>query len=74
MPQPSDVGGHHLCLLVDDLDAAIAELGRHPDLRIYGTPGKVSAGPHAGGRWIYFRTNWGLQIELIADPQDRAPE
>jgi catechol 2,3-dioxygenase-like lactoylglutathione lyase family enzyme len=67
MPEVSDVGGHHLCVVVDDLDAAIAELRGRPDVRT-GSPGRVSYGPHAGGRWLYFRTSWGLVIELIADP------
>jgi catechol 2,3-dioxygenase-like lactoylglutathione lyase family enzyme len=67
MPEVSDIGGHHLCLVVDDLDAAIAELHRRPDVRA-GIPGRVSYGPHEGGRWLYFRTSWGLVIELIADP------
>jgi catechol 2,3-dioxygenase-like lactoylglutathione lyase family enzyme len=74
MPQPSDIGGHHLCLVVDDLEAAIDELRRHPDVRVYGMGGKQTVGPRAGGRWIYFRTKWGLQIELVADPADRTPE
>jgi catechol 2,3-dioxygenase-like lactoylglutathione lyase family enzyme len=67
MPEVSDIGGHHLCVVVDDLDAAIAELRGRPDVQA-GTPGTVSCGPHAGGRWLYFRTSWGLVIELIADP------
>jgi catechol 2,3-dioxygenase-like lactoylglutathione lyase family enzyme len=67
MPEVSDIGGHHLCLVVDDLDAAIAQLRRRPDVRV-GNPGRISYGPHAGGRWLYFRTSWGLVIELIADP------
>jgi len=67
MPEVSDVGGHHLCVVVEDLDAALAELRSRPDVRA-GIPGRVSYGPHAGGRWLYFRTSWGLVIELIADP------
>lgn len=67
MPQVSDIGGHHLCLVVDDLDAAIAQLRRRLDVWV-GNPGTVTYGPHAGGRWLYFRTSWGLVIELIADP------
>jgi catechol 2,3-dioxygenase-like lactoylglutathione lyase family enzyme len=73
MPEVSDVGGHHLCVVVDDLDAANAELRRRPDVRA-GHPGRVSAGPHAGGRWLYFRTSWGLVIELIADPTEGHPD
>jgi catechol 2,3-dioxygenase-like lactoylglutathione lyase family enzyme len=67
MPEVSDIGGHHLCLVVDDLDAALAQLRRRPDVWA-GNPGRVSYGPHAGGRWLYFRTSWGLVVELIADP------
>ncbi|TVZ02122.1 hypothetical protein EAS64_25115 [Trebonia kvetii] len=74
MPQPSDIGGHHLCLVVDDLDAAADELRGHPDVRVYGNGGKQTVGPRAGGRWIYFRTKWGLQIELVADPPRRGPQ
>jgi catechol 2,3-dioxygenase-like lactoylglutathione lyase family enzyme len=67
MPEVSDVGGHHLCLVVDDLDTAAARLRRAPGVRA-GTPGRLSVGPHAGGRWLYARTSWGMVIELIADP------
>lgn len=74
MPQPSDIGGHHLCLLVDDLDAAVAGLRGRPELRIYDGPGRLTLGPYAGGRWIYFRTRWGLQIELIAGPATAAAD
>jgi catechol 2,3-dioxygenase-like lactoylglutathione lyase family enzyme len=74
MPEPSDSGGHHLCVIVDDLDVAVDELRRRPDLRVYGSPGRLTVGPHAGGRWIYFRTSWGLQIELIALPPARGRE
>lgn len=70
MPEPSDIGGHHLCLVVEDLDAAVAELRSTPGVRVYGKGGKNTLGPHAGGRWIYVRTEWGLQIELIQDPEN----
>jgi hypothetical protein len=29
----------------------------------------LGLGRHAGGRWIYLRTQWGLQIELIGAPE-----
>jgi len=73
MPEVSDIGGHHLCVVVDDMDAAIAELRSRPDVRA-GRPGRVSYGPHTGGRWLYFRTRWGLVIELIADPAQEQPD
>lgn len=68
MPSPADIGGHHLCVVVDDFDEAVAALRERPDVRVYGDGGKLGLGRHAGGRWIYIRTQWGLQIELIGSP------
>jgi catechol 2,3-dioxygenase-like lactoylglutathione lyase family enzyme len=65
MPSPADVGGHHLCVVVDDFDEAVAMLRDRPDVRVYGDGGRLGLGRHAGARWIYVRTRWGLQIELI---------
>ena len=47
-PQPrnSDIGGHHLALYVDDLDAAVAYLRAH-DVEIMGEP-VASAGAVGG--------------------------
>lgn len=65
MPSPADVGGHHLCVVVDDFNAAVAALRDHPAVQVYGDGGHLGLGRHAGRRWIYVRTRWGLQIELI---------
>ncbi|HXL90018.1 MAG TPA: hypothetical protein VN969_13780 [Streptosporangiaceae bacterium] len=48
-----------------DFDATIATLRDHPDVQVYGDGGNLRLGRHSGGRWIYIRTRWGLQIELI---------
>ncbi|HWM33813.1 MAG TPA: VOC family protein [Pseudolysinimonas sp.] len=73
-PQPrnSDVGGYHLALYVDDLDAAVAHLRAH-DVEIMGEP-VASAGASAGQRWLYFRSPWGLQFELVSFPGGKAYE
>ena len=73
-PQPrnSDIGGHHLAIYVDDLDAAIAHLRAH-DVEIMGEP-TVSAGASAGQRWLYFRSPWGMQFELVSYPGGKAYE
>ncbi|WP_417564099.1 VOC family protein [Microbacterium sp.] len=73
-PQPrnSDIGGYHLALYVDDMDAAIAHLRAH-DVEIMGEPVN-SAGPAAGQRWLYFRAPWGLQFELVSFPDGKAYE
>jgi glyoxylase I family protein len=69
-PRNSDIGGHHIALYVDDLDAAVADLRRR-GLRVLGEP-TVSKGPHEGQRWIYFLAPWGLQCELVSYPNGKA--
>jgi glyoxylase I family protein len=73
-PQPrnSDIGGHHLALYVDDMDAAVAHLRAH-DVEIMGEP-VASAGASQGQRWLYFRTPWGMQFELVSFPDGKAYE
>ncbi|WP_432478182.1 VOC family protein [Nocardioides sp. GXQ0305] len=65
-PRNSDVGGHHIALYVDDLDAAIDHLREH-DVEVFAGP-TASRGPAEGNRWIYFRAPWGLQMELVSAP------
>ena len=73
-PQPrnSDIGGHHLALYVDDMDAAIAHLRAH-DVELMGEP-VASAGASTGQRWLYFRAPWGMQFELVSFPDGKAYE
>ncbi|MCK9916719.1 MULTISPECIES: VOC family protein [Microbacterium] len=71
-PRNSDIGGHHLALYVDDMDAAIAHL-RAYDVEIMGDP-IASAGAAAGQRWLYFRAPWGMQFELVSYPDGKAYE
>lgn len=73
-PQPrnSDIGGHHLALYVDDLEAAVAHLRAH-GVEIMGEP-VASAGASAGQRWLYFRAPWGMQFELVSFPGGKAYE
>jgi catechol 2,3-dioxygenase-like lactoylglutathione lyase family enzyme len=69
-PRNSDVGGHHVALYVDDLDAAVRYLKAH-GVTVFGDP-TASAGPHEGQRWIYFLAPWGAQFELVSYPNGRA--
>jgi catechol 2,3-dioxygenase-like lactoylglutathione lyase family enzyme len=68
LPRNSDWGGHHLAIYVTDVDAAVAYLRTHPDVRILGEPQTIADGPIAGNRWVYFLTPWGMQMELIHLP------
>ena len=69
-PTNSDVGGHHVALYVDDLDAAIAHLREH-DVRVLDGP-TASKGPAEGNRWIYFLSPWGMQFELVSYQNGKA--
>ncbi|GAA3213429.1 VOC family protein [Microbacterium terregens] len=73
-PQPrnSDIGGHHLALYVDDMDEAEAFL-RAKGVEVMGAP-VASAGASAGQRWLYFRSPWGMQFELVSFPDGKAYE
>ena len=69
-PLNSDIGGHHVALYVDDLDAAVASLRGH-GMRVMGEP-TTSKSHHVGQRWIYFLSPWGMQFELVSYPNGRA--
>ncbi|MFI9627459.1 VOC family protein [Streptomyces sp. NPDC052042] len=70
LPRNSDIGGHHVALYVDDLDAAVAHL-RSRGVRVLGEP-TTSSGPSEGQRWVYFLAPWGMQFELVSYPGGKA--
>jgi len=69
-PRNSDVGGHHVALYVDDLDHAVQAL-RSAKIEVPGEP-TVNRGPSEGQRWVYFRSPWGMQFELVSYPDGKA--
>ncbi len=69
-PRNSDIGGHHVALYVDDIDAAVAYLREH-GVQVMGEP-TTSKGPAEGNRWVYFLAPWGLQFELVCYPNGKA--
>jgi glyoxylase I family protein len=71
-PRNSDIGGHHLAIYVDDLDAAATYLQEN-GIELMGRP-IASAGAAAGQRWVYFRSPWGMQFELVSYPGGKAYE
>jgi len=71
-PRNSDVGGHHVAIYVDDLDAAVAYL-REQGIRVLGEP-TASANASLGQRWVYFLSPWGMQFELVSFPNGKAYE
>ncbi|MGE0775523.1 MAG: VOC family protein [Sphingomonadaceae bacterium] len=72
-PRNSDIGGHHLALYVDDIDAAVAYLSVK-GVRILGEPTVRTVGPSAGQTWVYFLSPWGMQLELVSFPGGKGYE
>lgn len=70
IPRNSDIGGHHVALYVDDLDAAVDYL-QEQGVRVLAGP-TASRGPAEGNRWIYFLAPWGMQFELVSYPGGKA--
>ena len=69
-PRNSDIGGHHVALYVDDLDAAIEHLSGSGVQLLDGPT--ASKGPAEGNRWVYFMAPWGMQFELVSYPHGKA--
>lgn len=73
-PGTSDAGGHHVAFYVDDLDDSVARL-LSAGVEVLGDPMPLP-GPESGpdGRFIFFRTPWGLFLELVSYPSGKAYE
>ena len=63
-PRVIDLGAHHLCWRVTDIQAAVAHLDDLPDAEVLGDIIEVPDGPIAGNKWIYYRSPWGTLFEL----------
>jgi len=72
VPRNSDLGGHHLALYTDDMDAAVGYL-RSRGVRVLDGP-VASRNASAGQRWVYFLAPWGMQFELVSYPGGKAYE
>ena len=59
--------GWHIAFYVEDMDRALAGLKAH-GVPILSGPVIMTEGPSAGLTWLYFRTPWGQQLELVSYP------
>lgn len=59
--------GLHIAFYVDDMEQALAALKDHGAL-IESGPVEMTEGPSAGMAWLYFRSPWGLAMELVSYP------
>lgn len=64
IPRNSDIGGHHVAFYADDLPDAIARMQQH-GAELMDAPTTMTEGPSAGETWVYLRSPWGLQLELV---------
>ncbi len=63
--RPQDTGSAHVCLLTDDIDAAVADLrSRGVTFRSSG-PVTTTSGPNKGGRGIYAEDPDGNVLEIV---------
>jgi catechol 2,3-dioxygenase-like lactoylglutathione lyase family enzyme len=69
----SDLAGHHVAFYVTDLPRAVAYM-RARGVQSFKGPFPVDEGPAAGQSITYFRTPFGLYVELISYPGGMAYE
>src|SRR5438477_45136 len=61
--QPCDIGSVHVALLVEDLDAVLAQIAAS-GWKAAGKPQTLTTGPNAGKRVVYVRDPDGTTIEF----------
>ena len=66
--RPCDAGSVHVALLVQDLDAALAQIAAS-GWEAAGKPQTLTRGPNAGKRVVYVRDPDGTTIELMQPPK-----
>src|SRR5262249_8765875 len=65
----SDVGGFHLAFYVNDLKQAVDYLKTVPGVQVLGDPTPVGGQPNGGETFVYFKTPWGANMELLTYPK-----
>jgi catechol 2,3-dioxygenase-like lactoylglutathione lyase family enzyme len=68
-PGTAHPGNVHVCLHVDDMDAAHAHAVACGATAVSERPIDVAAGPRAGTRLAYLRDPDGVTIELVQEPR-----
>src|SRR5438874_7648495 len=66
--RPCDIGSVHVALLVNDLDAVLAQIAAS-GWEAAGKPQTLTKGPNAGMRVVYVRDPDGTTIELMQPPE-----
>lgn len=69
-PEMVEVGHYHLCLLVDDIGAAVKGCAAYDERISFLSPSpmEVDKGPNKGNKVIVMRLPDGVMVELISHP------
>jgi len=68
-PRNSDISGHHLAFREDDIDASYEYVSSISGVTVSEGPNGVDPdSPVASQRWFYFKTPWGMQLEMTTCP------
>ncbi|TWI47970.1 catechol 2,3-dioxygenase-like lactoylglutathione lyase family enzyme [Pseudomonas duriflava] len=71
---PSDFGIQHICIYVDDIDAAADRLKQAGGILLSQPNDLPGLDTGHGNRYVYTRTPWGSTIELVSYPSAQAYE
>ena len=72
-PMTDDIGWYHIAFYTGDMARSIAWL-KSKKVEFIGAPIEHKDGPNAGLTGVYFKTPWGLMIELVSYPKGMAYE
>lgn len=67
-PLTDDVGWYHIAFYTNDMNKTVAHL-KAKGVEFIGSPIIHKEGPNGGLTGVYFKTPWGLQIELVSYPK-----
>lgn len=67
-PMNDDIGWYHIAVYTDNMDKSVAYL-KAKGVEFIGAPIEHKTGPNGGLTGVYFKTPWGLQIELVTYPK-----
>lgn len=72
-PRLSDVGATHLGIQVGDIERATEALAEREDVEMLDGPHTNDDGPTAGLTYVFYRTPWGMYLEIVETPDDGMP-
>lgn len=72
-PMTDDIGWYHIAFYTKNMTKSVAYL-KSKSVEFIGAPIEHKDGPNGGLTGVYFKTPWGLMIELVSYPKGMAYE